>query len=215
MNSQQKTISLQLETPEPEPIAVDPARTALVIVDMQNDCCKPEGEGYKGASRRGAVIQPIQRLLQRCRAAGAQIIYVQYVKDLDSPLVRLYGKDSTVMRGTWGAEIAEELTPLPGETIVEKHSKDCFNNTRLEAVLAEKGIIPGEWTTIVVGLGLTNCVGCAVAGFSVRQYRVALPIDCTASYAWDEELIEYQRFMQPGFSYNVTLTDSNLIEFKA
>jgi hypothetical protein len=46
----------------------------------------------------------------------------------------------------------------------------------------------------------------------VRNYRVALPMDCTASATREEELCQYQRFMQLGYSYNVTLTESPLIE---
>lgn len=210
MDSQAKTVVLELKVPEAKPVTVDPRRTALVIVDMENEFCKPEGLTYL-SPRRGAVVQPIQRLLERCRAARVPIIFVQSIRDPDMPEFTVFGRRPYILRGTWGAQIAEELTPLPGEEVVEKNSHDCFNHTRMEDVLAEKRITPCDWTVIVVGLGLTNCVGCAVSGFSVRNYWVLLPMDCTASKSREEEICQYQRFMQDGFSYNVTLTTSDLI----
>ena len=82
----------------------------------------------------------------------------------------------------------------------------------MERVLADRGIRPSDWSVIVVGIGLTNCVSCAVSGFSVRQYRTLLPMNCTASASWEEDLCNYARYMQAGYSYNVTLTASDLIE---
>lgn len=211
MGFEQETVIVPLKKPIPKPVTVDPARTALVIIDMQNDFCKPEGKGYRSA-RRGAVIEPIRKLLERCREAKMEIIYVQAVRELDSPWFTTFGVKPFIVRGTWGSQIAEELTPLPDEVIVEKASNDCFANTRMEQVLAAKGITPLDWTVIVVGLGLTNCVGCAVSGFSVRCYWVVLPMDCTASATWEEEISQYQRFMGRAYNYNVTLTRSDMLE---
>ena len=214
MSAQQPTVTVELAVPQPRPITVDPSKTALVIVDMENDFAKPEGVTY-GSPRRGAVIGPIQRLLARCREAGLPVIYVQSIRYPDSPEFTTFGKAPFILAGTWGSQIVEELTPLPGEPVVEKNSHDCFNNTRLEQLLAERGIVPCEWTIIVVGLGLTNCVSCAISGFSVRSYWVVVPMDCTASRTREEELCQYQRFMQPGYNYNVLLTQSELIEIGA
>lgn len=214
MSSQPRTVTITLNLPEAKPVVVDPSKTAMVIIDMENDFARPEGKGY-GSARRGAVIKPIQGLLQRCREAGIEVIYVQSIRDPHALEFTVFGQEPHILRGEWGSQIVEELTPLPGEAIVEKNSHDCFNNTRMEQLLTEKGIVPGVWAIIVVGLGLSNCVGCAVSGFSVRQYSVLLPMDCTASKEWKEELCMLQRFMQRGFSYNVTLTRSDLIEITA
>jgi nicotinamidase-related amidase len=214
MASAKRTVTLELPVPEPKPVTIDPAKTALVIVDMQNDFCKPEGLVYL-SPRRGAVIEPIRRLVGRCRESGIEVIYVQSIRYPDSPEFTAFGRRPFLLQGSWGAQIADELTPLPDEPVVEKNSHDCFNNTRMEQLLAEKGIRPCEWTIIVVGLGLTNCVGCAVSGFSVRSYWVVLPMDCTAAASGEEEICQYQRFMQRGYDFNVTLTTSELIEIAA
>jgi nicotinamidase-related amidase len=214
MDSQVETVMLELQVPKPQAVTVDPAKTALVIIDMENDFAKPEGYAYH-SPRRGAVIQPIAGLLARCREAGLPVIFVQSIRDPDSPEFRIYGQEPYILRGTWGSQIVEELTPLPDEPVVEKNSHDPFNHTRLDDLLAERGIDPEEWTILVVGLGLANCVNCAVSGFSVRQYRVLLPMDCTAASSYEQELCLYQRFMQRGYSYNVTLTRSDLIQIAA
>jgi nicotinamidase-related amidase len=214
MDTPRPTVTLELLLPQPQPITVDPAKTALVIIDMENDFAKPEGVTY-GSPRRGAVIGPIQALLGRCREAGLPVIYVQSIRYPDSPEFTVFGKTPFILSGTWGSQIVEELTPLPTEPVVEKNSHDCFNNTRLEQLLAELGIVPCEWTIIVVGLGLTNCVGCAISGFSVRAYHVVVPMDCTAAKTREEEICQYQRFMQAGYDYNVLLTESPLITIGA
>jgi len=211
MNAQPRKVLVELSVPEPAAVTVDSTLTALVIIDMQNDFAKPDGVS-RLHPRREKVIGPIQQLLARCREAEMPVIYVQSLRDPDSPEFRMFGVRPFVLRGTWGAQIVDELLPLPGEPVVEKNSHDPFAYTRMERVLAERGIRPSDWTVIVVGLGLTNCVSCAVSGFSVRQYRVLLPMDCTASASWEEDLCNYARYLQGGYSYNVTLTASELIE---
>ncbi len=203
-------IIVKLPVPEAKPVALDPARTVLVIVDMQYDHCKPNGpKPYN--PRREAVIAPIHDLLQRCRAGGAPVIYVQSLRDPDDPEFAVFGTRPYVLRGTHGADIVDELAPLPGEPVIEKNSHDPFRGTALERVLAERGIVPIDWTVIVAGLGLANCVGCAIAGFSVRNYWVVVPMDCTASRAWEDDVVQYQRWMGSAWSHNVTLTRSELV----
>jgi len=206
-----RTVTVELKVPETQPVRVDPARSGLVIIDMQNEYCKPGGIFYMHP-RRGAVIQPIRELLERCRDAGIPVIYVQSLRDPGSPEFTVFGVTPYILRGSWGSEIVEDLAPLPAEPIVEKNSHDCFSHTRMEQVLAEKGLTPCDSTIFVVGLGLSNCVGCAITGLSVRHYRVVVPMDCTASTTWEQDVVNYQRYLQIGYSLNVTLTESSMIE---
>jgi nicotinamidase-related amidase len=211
MPSSTPTITVELEVPQPKTAHLDPRKTALVIIDMVNDFCTSEGVMSMSA-RRVAVVKPIKALLTRCRKAGMPVIHVQSIRDPDAPEFTRFGLKPFVLRNSWGAQITEELAPLPNEAVVEKNSHDCFNGTRMETVLAEWGINPAEWRIVVVGLGLTNCVGCAVTGFSVRHYQnVLLPMDCTASRTVEEDLCQYQRYLQNGYSYNVTLTRSDML----
>lgn len=210
-----RTVKVELEVPQPKAVQLDPGKTALVIVDMVNDFCTAEGV-MSMSPRRVAVVKPIKALLARCRKAGMPVIHVQSIRDSDAPEFTRFGLKPFVLRGSWGARITDELVPLPHEAVVEKNSHDCFNSTRMEAVLAEREITPAEWSIVVVGLGLTNCVGCAVTGFSVRHYRnVLIPMDCTASRTAEEDLCQYQRYLQNGYSYNVTLTLSDMLTIGA
>lgn len=214
MDAQIEELTLTLPVPRAQAVALDPARTALVVVDMQNDHCKPGGpKPYN--PRRVAVIEPIRGLLERFRASGAPVIYVQSLRDPDDPEFAVFGTRPYVLRGTPGARIVDELTPLPGEPVVEKTSHDPFNGTLLERLLAERGIVPIEWSVVIAGLGLANCVGCAIAGFSVRNYWVAVPMDCTASKQWADDVVQYQRWMGTAWTHNVTLTRSDRIELVA
>jgi nicotinamidase-related amidase len=209
-----QTITVELPVPEQVPMRVNPKRSALVIIDMVNDFCTAEGL-MSLSPRRVAVVKPIKALLDRCREAAMPIIHVQTVRDPDAPEFVRFHLKPFALRETWGSQIVDDLTPHSDESVVEKHSHDCFNGTRLEAVLAHHNIGPWEWNVIVVGLGLTNCVGCAVSGFSVRHYqKVLLPMDCTASASEQEDICQYQRYLQIGYSYNVALTVSDKISLE-
>ena len=67
---------------------------------------------------------------------------------------------------------------------------------------------------IVTGVALDVCVSHAVLGFSVRDYWVAVPMDCTASRTEDAEVVAYQHFMHSAYEYNLALTRSDLIELR-
>ena len=69
MNAPLKTVTVELAVPEAKALTVDPHRTALVIIDMQNDFAKMEGVSCLHP-RRAAVIAPIGRLLAPCREAA-------------------------------------------------------------------------------------------------------------------------------------------------
>src|SRR4051812_2698394 len=102
MDTPRPTVTLELLLPQPQPITVDPAKTALMIIDMENAFAKPEGVTY-GSPRRGAVIGPIQALLGRCREAGLPVIYVQSIRYPDSPEFTVFGKPPFILSGTWGS----------------------------------------------------------------------------------------------------------------
>ena len=68
-----------VETPTPKEFTLDPAKTAVVIVDMQNNFC------MKGNQRAYDVIEGNVRLLAKAREAGAKVIYVQSVRWPESP----------------------------------------------------------------------------------------------------------------------------------
>jgi len=146
---------------EPQPILVDLARTALLVVDMQN------AFAHKGGyfDLVGLDITPIQRIIEPCRkiinaahATGIRIIYLQMgcSQDLsdkgppDSPssiksrvlsMMKEHPewKDKFYIYGTWGAEIIEELKPREGDIVVKKQKHDGFIGTNLDIILRTLG----------------------------------------------------------------------------
>jgi nicotinamidase-related amidase len=72
---------------------------------------------------------------------------------------------------------------------------------------------PGDARIIVTGIASRGCVQCAVTGFSIRDYYVYVPVDCTAQREEKEKLQAFSLFASFGYRYNVTVTRSDLIQF--
>src|SRR5687768_7370911 len=102
-----KEITVTLTFPDPEPVTLDPARTALVIVDMENYFCK------RGNQRMFDVIEPIRQLLEKARGAGVKVIFVHSVRSADAIEFSVFGRTPYIVEGTEDAAIVDELTPLP------------------------------------------------------------------------------------------------------
>lgn len=185
----------------PQAITVPLQKTAVLVVDMQNDF------GVKGGhfQRNGiditgmrAVIPPIQKVLCAARAASVPVIYVKVglrpdLSDLYQPGSPLrerwlaYGIGDTVqapdggtsrvlIRDTWNTEIVEELKPGPGDIQVYKHGYSGFHETELDAVL--KGL--GVKYLIVTGGTTSVCVESTIRDAHSRDYYCILLEDCTA-----------------------------------
>lgn len=206
-------IAVRLPVPEPRALTLDPRHAAVVVVDVENEFLRPEGKRYMGP-RAERILAPLAALLSRARAAGVPIIYVHSVRDPDNPEFTVFGVSEHLLRNTWGAEYCPEIAPQGDEPIVDKQCHDCFSHTELEAVLARLGVRPCTHTVIVTGVALGVCVTHAVLGFSVRDYWVAVAMDCVAGSSEEAEIVAYQPFMHRAYSYNVALTRSDLIEFR-
>ena len=192
-------------------IKLNPELTALVVVDMENEFCKPGGRLYhpEGVDE---VIPRLQRLLSRCREAGVQVIFVRSVRFQNSPEFVRFGQPPIVLKGTWNAEFIEELTPDKEEPIVEKHTHDCFYQTEMDDLLERLKISPENHSMIVCGINANICVYQAVIGFHTRHYKVIVPLDCCAGWPVGGEMLKTQ-MADPAYNYNVTLAQSGGIVF--
>jgi ureidoacrylate peracid hydrolase len=205
--------TISLPVPEPRALTLDPKHAAVVVVDVENEFMRPSGNRYMGRYAE-RILEPLATLLARAREAGVPIIYVHSVREKNNPEFTVFKVDEHLIRGTWGAEYCEEIAPRPGEPVVDKECHDCFNHTELEAVLQRLGITPCDHTVIVTGVALGVCVTHAVLGFSVRDYWVAVAMDCVSGKSEEAELVSYQPFMHRAYAYNVALTRSDLVEFR-
>jgi ureidoacrylate peracid hydrolase len=185
---------------KPEPIAVDTAKTAVMVVDMQNDF------GTKGGmfDRIGIDISVIQRVvgptakvLASARHADIKIIYLKmgFHPDLSnlgseaSPnRVRhmLVGVGKTVrapdgaesrilIRDTWNTDIVPELKPQAEDVVVYKHRYSGFYQTDLDAILKQRGVK----YLIVTGCTTSICVESTIRDAFFRDCSCVLLRDCT------------------------------------
>jgi nicotinamidase-related amidase len=204
---------------EVEPVTIDPEKTALMIVDMQNDFVKLGGAlgpvDKAGEQANMEYVTRIRALLEKARDAGMPIIYTQDYHYPDDPEFALWGPH--VLSGTWGVEIIPELAPKPGDIIVRKGGKfvsycvwfASWEPNEMEKVLEELGVN----TVIVVGTVSHICVYAAVVGSAQRGFSTIVPRDCILTlpfWPWGERFALFQ------FSalYAVTVTQSDMITFK-
>jgi ureidoacrylate peracid hydrolase len=196
MNADIVTINAQ-----PEPISIELGKTAVLVVDMQNDF------GAKGGmfDRAGIDISPIQQVvapigtvLSAARRAGLKVIYLkmEHRPDLsdtggpDSPHWRKHrplaagepvpspdGVESRILiRDTWNTAIVAELKPTDGDVVVSKHRYSGFYQTDLDAILKTLGVK----YLIVTGCTTSVCVESTIRDAMYRDYTCVLLADCTA-----------------------------------
>ena len=175
-------------------MAFDPKRTAVVLIEFQNDFTS-EGGALHGAVQdvmeRTGMLDNARRLADAARAAGATIVYAPitfvpgYGEISEHPYGILKGVvDSTAfVKGEWGAEIVDALAPQQGDVVVEgKRGLDTFATTNLDFILRARGI-----DTIALGGFLTNCcVESTMRSGYEKGYRVITLSDCVAATSAEE-----------------------------
>lgn len=186
----------QLPQAQPFAYGFDPARTALIVIDMQRDFLEPGGFGAalgNDVAPCAAIIPTVARLLACARAAGLMVIHTRecHAPDLSdcppakrnrgAPRLRI-GDPGPMGRiliaGAPGAEIVPALAPEPGEITLDKPGKGAFYGTRLGALLAERGIE----SLILAGVTTEVCVQSTMREANDRGFDCLLAEDATASY---------------------------------
>ena len=186
-----------IEVPaRPYPFSLDPARTALVVIDMQRDFVECGGFGEalgNDVTKLQAIIPTVAALLALFRAKGWPILYTRecHLPDLSDcpPAKRLRGKGALrigdagpmgrlLVRGESGASIVPECAPLPGEMVIDKPGKGMFFATDCESLLRGAGV------THLVFAGVTTevCVQTSMREANDRGFECLLVSDATESY---------------------------------
>jgi len=174
---------------------VDPAHSALVIVDMQRDFCQPGGAFDRlgvDISMYPPVIPRIAALLEGARAAGVLVIFIQMTvlpgRLSDSPAqmrfnlrLHLQTNGGEPLRyaadGSEGQEILPELAPREGELVVKKYRSSAFWATNLNMLLRANGIE----SLVVSGCTTEGCVESTARDALFNDYYVVIVEDCVAS----------------------------------
>lgn len=220
--------NVELEVPPVQDVFHDPGKAAVVVIDLQNEFCDPDGKLYTGEAATEAV-RSSAALIDRARRAGSRVIWIQSVRERNAIEFTAFDRAPHLIDGTWSVQYSPPLNVLDGEPVIKKQSHDCFNHSDLDGYLERAGIVGPEWLMITVGVALDGCVNHAVLGFSVRNYRVALPLDCVAPREGPAAIATLWRYgarlqgpdgqplarLGPIYPFNVTVTESNRIHFKA
>ena len=165
-----------VEVPEYEvhgEVLVDPARTALVIVDMQNDFVKEGGSLVVPDAEPS--IPRIQGLLELARGSGMRVVYSQDTHTDGDPEWEIWPEHAR--EGTWGWNIVDELAPGAGEAVIRKVRYDAFYGTHLDHFLRLWGIR----TLIICGTVANICVHYTAASAGLRWYDVIVPKDAVSA----------------------------------
>ncbi len=190
---------------------VDPAKTAVVLIEYQNDFTTDGGalhDAVKGVMDDSKMLANSRRMADEARKAGATVIHAPItfapgygeLGNHDKVYGILKGViDSTAfVKGTWGAEICDEMAPAESDIVVEgKRGLDTFATTNLDFILRSR-----EIETVMLGGFLTNCcVESTMRSAYEKGYDVITLTDCTAATSAEEQQAatsqDYPMFSQP------------------
>jgi ureidoacrylate peracid hydrolase len=172
----------------PEPVEIDLAKSAVVVVDMQNAFASKNGMlDIAGVDISGApaVIQSVAGVLEAARRAGVPVVYLQmgFKPDLSNSggpsapnwhkelALRMMAcrpelKGTLLTEGTWDFAIVDELEPQSGDLVVVKSRYSGFANTALDAELKSRGI----QYLFFVGIAANVCVETTLRHAFVLDY---------------------------------------------
>ena len=177
-----------------EALQLDPATTALVLIEFQNEFVSEGGALHPAVApvmdKTGMLANTVA-LVDAARAAGVTIMHAPitfapgYGELSRHPYGILKGvvDGNAFVKGTWGAAIVEDLAPDEGDILIEgKRGLDTFASTNLDFILRGRGI-----STVILAGFLTNCcVESTMRTAYENGYRVITLVDCTAATSAEE-----------------------------
>ena len=188
----------------PQNVTVDLLRTAVIVIDMQNDFCAPGGwVDYLGADFRPdrKPIEPLQRMLPALRQAGVPVIWVNWgnrpdLANMPPNQIHLYkptgvgvglgdplpGSGAHVLeKDSWAAAIVDELVQAPEDIKVDKYRISGFWDTPLDSILRNLGVR----SILFTGVNTDQCVLHSLTDANFLGYGCILVEDCCATTSPD------------------------------
>ncbi|HEX5810923.1 MAG TPA: cysteine hydrolase [Pseudonocardia sp.] len=199
-----------------ETLQFDPAKTALVLIEFQNEFTSEGGVLHGAVSAvmdKTGMLGKTKALVDAARAAGVTIMHAPitfapgYAELTRHPYGILKGvvDGNAFVKGTWGAAIVDDLAPTESDIVIEgKRGLDTFASTNLDFILRSKGI-----ETVILAGFLTNCcVESTMRSAYENGYRVITVTDCVAATSAEEHdnaiSYDYPMFSLPVESSQVT-----------
>jgi nicotinamidase-related amidase len=199
-----RPVSFQADT---KYLTLDLAKTACLVIDMQNDFCHPDGWlahiGVDVTPAR-APIAPLQQLLPALRAASVPVIWVNWgnrpdLLNISAAHRHVYNPTGTgvglndplpsngalvLAKDSWAAAVVDELNPASEDIKVDKYRMSGFWDTPLDSILKNLG----KTTLLFAGVNADQCVLCTLQDANFLGYDCILLSDCTATtspeYCW-------------------------------
>jgi biuret amidohydrolase len=166
---------------------IDPKKTAMIVVDMQNDFIAPGAAMETPAARQ--IVPKLAEALRICREAGIRVVYTAHVHRRDGCDMGLFddlhppiANRNALVDGSPGVEIYPELAPSAGEHVVKKHRYSGFFGTDLDIILREWDVD----TVLISGTTTENCCHATARDAMFRNYRVVFLSDATATYDYPD-----------------------------
>jgi len=177
-----------------EALQLDPATTAIVLIEFQNEFVSEGGVLHAAVApvmdKTGMLANTVA-LVDAARAAGVTIMHapITFAPGYGELSRRPYGilkgvvDGNAFVKGTWGAAIVDDLAPDEGDILIEgKRGLDTFASTNLDFILRGRGI-----STVILAGFLTNCcVESTMRTAYENGYRVITLVDCTAATSAEE-----------------------------
>lgn len=193
---------------ETKKLRLDLTKSALVVIDMQNDFCHPDGWlAHIGVdiSPTWQAIAPLQSLLPAFRTAGVPIIWLNWgnrpdLLNISAGLRHVYNSTGTgvglgdplpkngapvLIKDSWAAAVIDELEQKPEDIKVDKYRMSGFWDTPLDSILKNLG----KTTLFFGGVNIDQCVLATLMDANFLGYDCILVKDCSATtspdYCWE------------------------------
>jgi len=171
---------------------LDPARTALLVIDMQRSFMDPKSSLYVSTARD--ILPHVKGLVEFCRGKRVPVIFTEFTSAPEIPNLRKdpFGPEHLVpqpgaptgwgmpsgnslvgVQGPESPDTVDEVKPMPGEVVIHAYGLDKFYGTPLDLVLRSLDIR----YLMVTGMLADLCVAATVYAASTREYRVTAIID--------------------------------------
>jgi nicotinamidase-related amidase len=192
---------------ETKSLRLDLAKTAILVIDMQNDFCHPDGWlAHIGVDVTPArqPIKPLQNLLPELRAVNVPVIWLNWgnrpdLLNISAGLRHVYNPTGegvglgnplpsngakVLVAGSWAAAVVDELKQLPEDIRIDKYRMSGFWDTPLDSILRNIG----RTTLFFAGVNADQCVIATLQDANFLGYDCILVQDCTATtspeYCW-------------------------------
>jgi nicotinamidase-related amidase len=196
---------------ETKTLRIDLAKSALLIIDMQNDFCHPDGWlSHIGVDVTPArqPIAPLQNLLPLLREVNIPIVWINWANrpdllNISAATSHVYNPTGegiglgdalpkngaeVLVKGSWAAAVVDELVQLPQDICVDKYRMSGFWDTPLDSILKNLG----RTTLFFAGVNADQCVMTTLQDANFLGYDCILLQDCTATtspeYCWQATL---------------------------